>query len=91
MIKAEITDNTYEPYAESVKSEFAKVKSTLGFTKKNLLKNTAVTQASNGVTFTVNADKSITIKGTATTTTWVKLDYDTVLPIGKTFIASLSK
>lgn len=33
---------------------------------KNLLENTATTQTVNGVTFTVNADGSITVSGTAT-------------------------
>jgi hypothetical protein len=33
---------------------------------KNLLKNTATTATQKGVTFTVNEDKSITVKGTAT-------------------------
>lgn len=33
---------------------------------KNLLKNTATSQTINGVTFTVNADKSVTVSGTAT-------------------------
>lgn len=32
---------------------------------KNLLKNTATSQTINGVTFTVNADKSVTVNGTA--------------------------
>ena len=35
---------------------------------RNLLEVTAVTQTINGVTFTVNADKSVTVKGTATAT-----------------------
>ena len=42
------------------------VKDTVGWTRKNLLKNTASTQTINGVTFTVNADKSVTVNGTAT-------------------------
>ena len=70
---ADITDSTYEPYKESVderliknKSDIAVNKSTLGYQRKNLLKNTAVTTTINGVTFTVNDDKSITVNGTAT-------------------------
>lgn len=38
-------------------------KQTLGYTSKNLLKNEAKTQTVNGVTFTVNEDKSVTLKG----------------------------
>lgn len=33
---------------------------------KNMLKNTATSQTTNGVTFTVNADGSVTVNGTAT-------------------------
>ena len=36
----------------------------------NLLKNTATSQTINGVTFTVNEDKSVTVKGTATAITY---------------------
>ena len=38
----------------------------VGVYGKNLVKNTATTQTINGVTFTVNEDKSITVSGTAT-------------------------
>ena len=41
-------------------------RSTLGYQRKNLLKNTAVSQTKNGVTFTVNEDGSVTANGTAT-------------------------
>lgn len=41
-------------------------RSTLGFQRKNLLPNRGTTKTTNGVTFTVNDDKSITINGTAT-------------------------
>ena len=70
---ADITDDTYEPYSDNVdtrltenKSDIAVNKTTLGTQCKNLLKNTAVTTTINGVTFTVNDDKSITVNGTAT-------------------------
>lgn len=36
---------------------------------KNLLQNIATTQTVNGITFTVNADKSVTVSGTASVTT----------------------
>ena len=70
---ADITDDTYEPYKESVderliknKSDIAVNKSTLGTQCKNLLKNTASTTTVNNVTFTVNSDGSITAKQTTT-------------------------
>lgn len=48
---------------------------TLGYTKKNLLKisSSVTSQTKNGITFTVNDDKSITVNGTATanTTLWL--------------------
>ena len=70
---ADITDDTYEPYSDNIdtrisqsSSNIAVNKSTLGYVKKNLLKNNAVTQTVSGVTFTINDDKSITVNGTAT-------------------------
>ena len=39
---------------------------TLGYSKKNLFKNTATSTTENGVTFTVNDDGSVTVNGTAT-------------------------
>ena len=70
---ADITDDTYEPYKENVNerlinntSDIAVNKTTLGYQCKNLLKNTAVTQTVNGVTFTVNNDKSVSVYGTTT-------------------------
>lgn len=41
------------------------------YSGKNLLQNTAITRTLNGVTFTVNEDKSVTVKGTATAWTEV--------------------
>lgn len=70
---ADVLDDTYEPYSDNVdtrlienKSNTAINKSTLGYQCKNLLKNNAVTKTVNGVTFTVNDDKSVTLNGTST-------------------------
>ena len=49
-----------------IKSEAALNRSTLGYQRKNLLKNTAVSQTINGVAYTVNVDGSVTANGTAT-------------------------
>ena len=38
---------------------------------KNLLPNNAVSQTTNGVTFTVNSDGSVTVNGTASENTWL--------------------
>lgn len=77
---ADITDNTYEAYKESVderlienKSNTAVNKSTIGYTKKNLLKNTASTKTVSGITFTVNDDKSVTVNGTNSTSNYVNI------------------
>ena len=70
---ADITDDTYEPYKESVderfiqnKSDIAVNKSTLGYQCKNLLKPiSTITRA--GITYTVNEDGSVTLTGKSTT------------------------
>ena len=51
---------------DPVKSQAAINRTTLGTQCKNLLKNNAVTQTINGVTFTVNSDGSVTVNGTNT-------------------------
>lgn len=64
---ADITDDTYEPYHESVEEEIEQIYADNGVLgAKNLLPNNAISQTRNGVTFTVNADGSITANGTAT-------------------------
>ena len=64
-------------------------KQTLGYGKKNLLKNTAVTHTHNGVTFTVNNDGSITANGTVTATpASITISGDIGLEKGKSYILS---
>lgn len=63
-------------------------KTTLGYQRKNLLKNTAVTATQSGVTFTVNEDKSVTVNGTATSSTWFKLSVDNKISAGRYKITS---
>ena len=50
------------------------IKDTVGWIGKNLLPNTAVTQTLNGVTFTVNADGSVKVNGTATADAVITLE-----------------
>ncbi len=52
-----------------VKASLSVLESSVGYTRKNLLKNTAVSSAMNGVTFTVNADGSVLTSGTASSDT----------------------
>lgn len=66
--------STLENYDDTeLKSETSKTaeeaalnRITLGYQRKNLLKNTAASRTVRGVTFTVNADGSVTANGTAT-------------------------
>lgn len=58
-----------------VKNDVAINNSSIGMSKKNLLNNTATTKVTpEGVTFTVNNDKSITLSGTCTASTGIFLD-----------------
>lgn len=69
-----------ENYDDSeVKSQTALNRSTLGYQRKNLLKNAAVSQTIRGMTFTVNKDGSVTANGTATATADISIS--TKLPI----------
>lgn len=56
---------------------------------KNLLQNKATSKTTNGVTFTVNSDGSVTCNGTASDTTWFVLNnsFDIYAPDGR--IASI--
>ena len=83
-------DGTYEPYSggkpspspewpqeiESVENANVKVYG------KNLLENTRTTVTQDGVTFTVNVDKSITLNGTATQGIYFDICTNTVLEPG---------
>lgn len=49
---------------------------------KNLLKNVAKNSTSNGITFTVNEDGSVTVNGTATAGAWMNVTGKFTLPKG---------
>ena len=60
--------STLENYDDSeVKSQISLNRSTLGYQRKNQLKNTAAAGTANGIPYTVNADGSV-VFGTGTTT-----------------------
>ena len=61
--KAEIEASTYRPYNEQAIQNQLNAQGVLG--AKNLLNNYATTKTVNGITFTVNSDKSVTVNGTA--------------------------
>ena len=61
---ATIEDNLYEPYGYKVP---------VVVSSKNLLQNNATTQTRNGVTFTINEDKSISCNGTASSNAFFKI------------------
>ena len=66
----DITDDEVASQAD-IDNELADMNNILG--AKNLLPNNATTQVLNGITFTVNADGSVTANGTANADTWLWL------------------
>lgn len=74
-----------------VKNDIALNTSSIGLSRKNLLKNTATTKTiNNEITFTVNDDKSVTINGTNTSSDTVYLEICGLVDYGKiTLTASI--
>lgn len=77
------TFTEYEPYTGGQPSpspdypqEINSIEGSLEFAcrGKNLLNNTLISGTRNGITYTVNEDKSVTLNGTATTMTWLILN-----------------
>ena len=60
-------------------------RSTLGYQRKNLLKNVATSKTVSGVTFTVNPDGSVIVNGTSTAIIWYDLNIKIVVPLGRSF------
>ena len=73
-----ISPNT--DYEQEIKSVGPNV--TVKTVNKNLLKVVARSSTSNGVTFTVNDDGTITVNGTATAGAWLNVSGPLVLPAG---------
>ena len=78
----------------SIKSDIAETssktavnRSTIGYQRKNLLQNTAVSQTVKGVNFTVNEDKSFTVSGVSTGLIDFKIN-KMFFPDGQKFILS---
>lgn len=80
-----------ESDTNSLQNELLSVKDTLGYTVKNLLENIGATTTSNGVTFTVNDDGSVTVNGTATANASLKINYDFDLPNGEYILSGCPK
>ena len=81
--------STLENYDDTeVKSQTALNRSTLGYQRKNLLKNTAASRTINGVTLTVNEDGSVTLNGTATATVFFEIRKGMLLETGREYILS---
>ena len=81
---ADITDDTYEPYQDDLQTQInnnnndiALNLSSIGMTKKNLLKNAATSKSQNKVTYTVNSNGSVTVTNTETTPGNATLDINT--------------
>ena len=83
MVENNSTATSYEPY----KSNTYEVN--LG---KNLINNTATTQTINGITFTINEDKTVLVNGTSTAITPIVLiDKNFILPKGKYTLSGCPK
>ena len=70
------TDTSFEPYGAMPSPDYPSELVSVGY--ENLLENTATTQTINGITFTRNADGTITTNGTATANTSlpIKLNFE---------------
>lgn len=60
---------------------------TVKITGKNLLENTATTTTVQGITFTINADGTITANGTATSSFSRTINNNIILPVGKYIVS----
>lgn len=88
---SEANAKTYAEQAKAVSGEQVTLnRQTLGYNKKNLLKNTAVSSIINEITFTVNDDGSVTANGTVidAPSSLTICDDLTFLEIGKKYILS---
>lgn len=79
--------NTIESNKKATQSDISLIESTLGYTKKNLLPNQAVSHTVNDLTVTVNADKSVTVNGKPSVNTKIAINSGLVLKAG-TYILS---
>ena len=88
----------YEPYSGGYASpspDWPQPNESVGSSKihicgKNLLNTANTNKSANGVTFTLNSDKSVTINGTSTVTTFFNIDMDSEINYqGTELIASL--
>lgn len=71
---ASIEDTSYEPYGYKVP---------VVMNGKNFLNNVASTGTFQGVKFTINEDKSITLNGTASNNAWFTVQFNNVLDVGQ--------
>lgn len=68
--------------------QVAMCRTVTGYDSKNLLKNTAVTETVNGITFTVNDDGTVSVSGTATEAAILTVGSDFKFEQGKSYIIS---
>lgn len=91
---AVIRNSTFEPYAPTnrelyeTKTEQTETNVIANLGAKNFLKVASTTQTINGVTFTVNADGSVTLNGTKTNNDWFYLSVGNELKKGTYIISS---
>ena len=85
----EQTDGLIEGLSAEIRSEKALNLSTIGYQRKNLLKNTATSKTVTGVTFTVNDDGSVTANGTNTSNSLLYFTVGTIASVsGQKYIIS---
>ena len=93
-LDADLVDDTSSTNKFATAAELAQIETNktnilsvydTGYAKKNLLDSNAVTTVKNGITFTVNADKSITISGTNS------VNDTTNLPITSGYVSNIWK
>ena len=76
-----VSDATFAPYS-NICPISGWTGANVGRARKNLIPNTAEPITKNGLTFTVNADKSITVRGTSTASTELDLCSSVMLKSG---------
>jgi hypothetical protein len=76
MIEEGSTATAYEPYGVQPSPDYPSEIRSVKSKSDNLLPNTATTQTKNGITFTVNEDKTITVNGTATSKATIELNLE---------------
>lgn len=82
-VEGEIADNE-----KSVESALETHLYTMGMTTKNVLKNRATTKTTNGITYTINEDGSVSASGTSTAAAYLTVNSAVSIPISQRYVLS---